>query len=36
MAEPTEADISSVCEMLDISEHRDRQMFARALKVSMS
>lgn len=32
MAEPTEDDISSVCEMLDSSGPRDRQMFSRALK----
>lgn len=32
MAEPTEADISSVCEMLEAYDTRDRQMFSRALK----
>ncbi|KAK7698951.1 hypothetical protein SLS64_012006 [Diaporthe eres] len=32
MADPTEAEIDSVCEMLDASDTRDRQMFSRALK----
>lgn len=33
MADPTEADINSVCEMLEAYDTRDRQMFSRALKV---
>lgn len=33
MADPTEADIDNVCEMLDAGDIRDRQMFSRALKV---
>ncbi|KAG8163631.1 hypothetical protein KVR01_006928 [Diaporthe batatas] len=32
MAEPTEDEINAVCEMLDVYETRDRQMFSRALK----
>ncbi|KAL1862553.1 hypothetical protein Daus18300_008512 [Diaporthe australafricana] len=32
MADPTEADINNVCEMLDAYDTRDRQMFSRALK----
>lgn len=33
MADPTEADINSVCEMLEAYDTKDRQMFSRALKV---
>lgn len=36
MAEPTEAEINSVCEMLEARDTRDRQMLSRALKVRIS
>lgn len=36
MADPSEAEINSVCEMLEAYDTKDRQMFSRALKVRTS